>query len=141
MADMPRRDFLKTLTRLSLGLSGALGFAALARFLNFQAEAPRPTAFDLGLAEDYPVGTRMVLPQVPALLIRDENGFTARSLVCTHLGCTVEAGADGFVCPCHGSRFDGRGGVVRGPAAKALPELHVETTDGGHLILSFVPDV
>ena len=133
MPDMFRRDFLKTLTRLSLGLSGALGFAALARFLNFQAEAPRPTTFDLGLAEDYAVGTRTVLSQVPALLIRDENGFSARSLVCTHLGCTLEDGEGGFVCPCHGSRFDAEGSVVRGPAVKALPALRVVTTDDGEL--------
>jgi Rieske Fe-S protein len=44
------------------------------------------------------------------------------SLQCPHLGCTVhrDEEAKGFVCPCHGSRFDERGRRVAGPAAKDL---------------------
>lgn len=48
--------------------------------------------------------------------------------VCTHLGCvptgqkaTEQRGPyDGWVCPCHGSIYDGSGRVRRGPAPKNL---------------------
>lgn len=38
--------------------------------------------------------------------------------VCTHLGCTPNAGGDydGWLCPCHGSEYDASGRVRRGPA-------------------------
>jgi Rieske Fe-S protein len=67
--------------------------------------------------------------------MREGDHFSALSLICTHLGCTVKQQADGFVCPCHGSRYDKKGSVVRGPAAKSLPALSVEITAGGWLRL------
>lgn len=43
---------------------------------------------------------------------------------CTHLGCVptkVEEGLDGWLCPCHGSKFDVTGRVTKGPAPTNLP--------------------
>ena len=43
--------------------------------------------------------------------------------VCTHLGCIPVANSgdtEGWTCPCHGSKYDGSGRVVRGPAPKNL---------------------
>ena len=70
MSDMPRRDFLAVITNILLAGSGLLGLGGLLRFLNFQTEPPRKTEFDLGPASDYAVGSRTVLPDVPAILIR-----------------------------------------------------------------------
>lgn len=55
------------------------------------------------------------------------SAVTAMSAVCTHEGCIV-SGIDGavFVCPCHGSRYDHAGSVLRGPAPAALPQLTTE---------------
>jgi len=47
----------------------------------------------------------------------------------------VESRKDGFECPCHGSRFDAQGNLVRGPASQGLRTLSLEVTDAGHLIL------
>ena len=47
--------------------------------------------------------------------------FDALSLVCTHEGCGVNITSNTQLdCPCHLSRFDGNGMVVRGPADRAL---------------------
>jgi Rieske Fe-S protein len=135
MPDLSRRDFLKLARDGLLTLSGLLGLGGLIRFLDYQTEPPAPTEFDLGPASNYPLGSRKVIPDVPALLIHDESGFSALSLVCTHLGCTVETKAEGFACSCHGSRFDPQGEVVRGPADKPLRRLRLETSADGHFHL------
>jgi len=53
--------------------------------------------------------------------------FTAVSAICTHQGCEVsfDASSKGFACPCHGSRFDGTGKVLNGPATAPLPTIPV----------------
>lgn len=40
--------------------------------------------------------------------------------ICTHLGCVPGAGGEGWVCPCHGSRYDMSGRILRGPAPRNL---------------------
>jgi cytochrome b6-f complex iron-sulfur subunit len=133
--NLSRRDFLKLARTALLTASGLLGLAGLLRYLSFESEPPAPAEFDLGPASAYAPGSRTVLPQVPAVLFRSGQGFIALSLVCPHLGCTVESRPDGFACPCHGSRFDSQGRLVRGPAAKPLATLRLQTTPDGHLHL------
>ncbi len=130
---LSRRDFLKLVRAAFLTASGVIGLAGLWRFFSFQAEPSAPTDFDLGPATDFAPGSRTVLPQIPAILLNTDNGFVALSLICPHLGCTVESKTDGFACPCHGSRFDLNGRLVRGPAARSLTVLRVGTTADGHL--------
>jgi ubiquinol-cytochrome c reductase iron-sulfur subunit len=67
--------------------------------------------------------------------------------VCTHLGCVPQKrGAEvqapdgpwwtgGFICPCHVSRFDYTGRVVRGPAPRNLPIPPHRYVDATHLII------
>jgi glycine/D-amino acid oxidase-like deaminating enzyme/nitrite reductase/ring-hydroxylating ferredoxin subunit len=62
-------------------------------------------------------------------LYRDPDGnLSATSAVCTHLGCIVHwnSSEKTFDCPCHGSRFTGRGEVVNGPAARNLEPKKLE---------------
>jgi Rieske Fe-S protein len=135
MNTLSRRDFIKLASQGLLAVSGLVGLGMLGRFLGHQTDPPPQTEFDLGPATAYPVGTRTTVPQVPALLIHSEAGFSALSLSCTHLGCTLEPAADGFACPCHGSRFDVDGKVLYGPATKGLASLRVEQNEQGHVIL------
>ena len=57
--------------------------------------------------------------------------------ICTHLGCVVpwSASAGTFICPCHGSRYDEAGMVVRGPAPLSLALAHV-VVEGDRVWLS-----
>lgn len=135
MTTLSRRDFVKLAANTLLAASGLLGIGALLRFLSYPAQPPLQTEFDLGLASAYPIGARTLLPEIPAVLSHTEAGFFAISLVCPHLGCTLEQAVDGFTCPCHGSRFTADGSVQRGPAEDSLASLHIEQTAEGHLIL------
>jgi cytochrome b6-f complex iron-sulfur subunit len=130
-----RRDFLKLTLDSLLAFGGLLGLGGLFRFLSYKNEPAQPTEFDLGLAENYRPGSSTTIPEIPAVLIHANSGFTALSLVCTHLGCTVEVQVDGFACPCHGSRFNKNGIPVKGPATAPLKTFRVEQTTDGKLIL------
>ena len=130
-----RRDFLKLARTGLLTLSGLLGMGGLLRFLGYQSQPPSPTEFVLGAPADYAPDSRTLLPQVPAMLIHSTAGFTALSLVCPHLGCTVDPQPDGFACPCHGSRFGPLGQMERGPAGKPLRVLRVKSEADGKLHL------
>lgn len=131
MTQISRRDFLKLTRNGFLYLSGTLATGGLLRFLSYAPASEQKTEFDLGSVDQYPLGSRTSIPEIPALLIHTESGFTALSLNCTHLGCTLEQDQTGFVCPCHGSSFDAEGNVRHGPAAKALRSLRVEVSNEG----------
>jgi len=135
MSDVSRRDFLKLTRNGILWLSAALGLGGLFRFMDYEANPVPKTEFDLGPAANYPIGSRTLLADVPAVLIHTESGFSAISLTCTHLGCIVEQNSGGFICPCHGSHFDENGKLMHGPAAKSLALLNVEVLDDDRLIL------
>jgi Rieske Fe-S protein len=52
----------------------------------------------------------------------DQGTVHAVSPVCTHLRCIVgwNSAEKTWDCPCHGSRFDYEGQVIRGPAVRDL---------------------
>ncbi|PCC66893.1 Rieske Fe-S protein [Nannocystis exedens] len=70
----------------------------------------------------------------PVLVVRDGEGYEALLLKCTHMGCTPgwNAAERSLDCPCHGSRFDAQGAVLKGPA-KAPLERFAVTSDGSTL--------
>lgn len=55
--------------------------------------------------------------------------------LCTHLGCVPNRTSDGWGCPCHGSKFDNSGRVVRGPAPKNLVVPHYEFVSEKQIII------
>lgn len=57
---------------------------------------------------------------------RDDDGtIHKRSATCPHLGCIVQWNSleKTWDCPCHGSRFTGKGEVLNGPAISNLSEV------------------
>jgi thiosulfate dehydrogenase [quinone] large subunit len=72
----------------------------------------------------------------PSIVVQPEAGrFAAFDAVCPHEGCIVafSASQEKFICPCHGSEFNGKtGALVHGPATRGLGKIPVqEGPDGG----------
>ena len=84
----------------------------------------------LSLPTTLDTGTAFVPPGRSMAIFQDAEGVFAISTVCTHLGCIVKPTAEGFECPCHGSRFAADGSVTRGPAPQPLRWLKVSASGG-----------
>jgi cytochrome b6-f complex iron-sulfur subunit/menaquinol-cytochrome c reductase iron-sulfur subunit len=64
-------------------------------------------------------------------LVRRGDAVTALSVVCPHLGCSVNSAPDGtFACPCHTSAFAADGARVAGPAPRGMDALATRIEDG-----------
>ena len=55
---------------------------------------------------------------------------------CTHLGCPLSwsAGAERFLCPCHGGEFDVGGGVKAGPPPRSMLSYATKIESGEVLV-------
>jgi len=135
MADITRRDFIKVASQSLLAISSLVGLGILIRFLGFQPAPPPPKKFEIGPETNYPIDSRTLIPTIPAMLIHAASGFSAISLVCTHLGCIVQDQAGILTCPCHGSSYDTNGQVTHRPANSSLQSLRVEIQADGNLII------
>jgi cytochrome b6-f complex iron-sulfur subunit len=121
--------------KASLAGSALFGLGALGRFISFQNEASPPREYDVGPATDFPAGSRTLVTAAKAMIMHNQQDYSALSLVCPHLGCTVNVTNDGFACPCHGSRFTLDGSLRNGPASHPLTSLKVKMSADGHLIV------
>jgi len=133
--NLSRRDFIKLFTNALFGLAGLLGLGGLIRYFSYLPDPGPPTEFDLGDVAGYPVGSRTLRLDIPAVIYNRGSEIVAYSLICTHLGCTIETDGDEFACPCHGSRFDKNGVVVKGPAQRPLQKLRVNVLEDNKLRL------
>ncbi len=80
-----------------------------------------------------PAGTGVLIREGlrKVAVYKDEAGQVHRlSPVCTHVGCIVHWNEmeKTWDCPCHGSRFDGYGKVLNGPALRDLEKLEEKET-------------
>ena len=153
-----RRDFLfragTGLGILAIAYQGAASLRSLVPNVSYDA----PTTEKLGAVAEFPDGLKF-LPDQRLFVFREGNTFHAISAVCTHLGCTARAEAlsspetrqiggtamrltHRFQCPCHGSRYDGDGTNVAGPAPKPLPWYHLSlASDDGQLTVDLAREV
>jgi thiosulfate dehydrogenase [quinone] large subunit len=73
----------------------------------------------------------------PAVVVQPRAGsFAAFDAICPHEGCTVAYAAPDklFICPCHGSEFNGEtGALVRGPANRGLTPISIAEGPDGDL--------
>ncbi len=127
---MARRDWLGLGALWTMAASFLFATIGMMR-LPKAAVLPSPSKkFKVALPETLAAGEPFVPPGRSVALFRDAEGVYAISTVCTHLGCIVKPVAEGFECPCHGSRFAPDGEVRKGPAPKPLPWLKVSVSGG-----------
>lgn len=139
--DLDRRQFLSVATLAGVAaVLAACGDSATGP----QPITPGPATIDVRLS-DFPqlgavggiaaVGTVLLSPV--AIVRTGQASYLALSRVCTHQGCVINVGSNGFACPCHGSRYDSQGNVLNGPAPRALARLSaVLSADGTVLTVS-----
>lgn len=140
-SEVDRRSFL---SRLGLGaaLVSAAGFlAAAARYVFPNVLYESPTRVPLGPPDGFPPGDATYLPEQRIFVFRDDDGLSALSSICTHLGCNVRRVSSGFECPCHGSRFDGGGKVTHGPAPKPLAWRRLSLSARGLVVVDLASEV
>jgi len=156
-----KSDRRELLLKLGVGAGvTALGAQAVAslRSLVPNVSYDAPTTVKLGPPQEFPDGLKF-LPDERLFVFREGNTFHAISAVCTHLGCTVRAEAlsspqaktvsgstlrltHRFLCPCHGSKYEGEGTNVSGPAPKPLAWYQLSVAaDDGQLVVDLAHEV
>lgn len=114
-----RRGFLK-----GLALTGALSLL-LWKYLVPAGGAPKKTLLRVKKTE-LPSQGALVFRESRVAIIREGEDLYALSLVCSHLGCTVNVTSRELVCPCHGSVFSRLGEPLKGPAVQPLQRLQLK---------------
>jgi menaquinol-cytochrome c reductase iron-sulfur subunit len=149
MADemVTRRRFLNRVSLALSGLAAAVVSVPIVAYLLSPLLQPPPEVWrDLGLVENFQVGeTVEVAFDEPSSLPwagqtartavwlrrQADRDFIAFGLNCTHLGCPVNwrAGAELFLCPCHGGVYYADGSVAGGPPPHPLVRYSVRIGD------------
>ena len=134
-----RRTFLGVLSGLiAAGISAVLG-VTIGRFAISPAlSATGAQAWtDVGPLADIPDGKpvkRNVIVSQSAgwgefnsqrlvWVIKNGDKITVFTAVCPHLGCTVNARQEAFICACHNSKWDVAGNALDGPTPRGLDAL------------------
>jgi len=134
--EVERRDFLGLAATWSFVVTGLVMLAGVLRLPMPSLFPETGSKFRIGPPDRYPAGSAVKIAERNVLVLRDEGGIRALSLICTHLGCITSREESGeFRCPCHGSRFDAEGKVIKGPAPSRLRYLEVSRAPSGDLFV------
>ena len=110
-------------------------FFSLIRMLFPPVLPGKSSRFKIGRQEEFPPGTTKYFENQHVYVFSDQEGIHAISSVCTHLECITLKGEDGFICPCHGSRYGIDGRLEKGPAPKRLPWYEISRSPNGQLVV------
>ena len=129
----PRGPHDRARRRLLGWLAATSGLTAAGLHASCSGRTPGDDAVAVALA-DLPDGARTMVRWLdqPIEVVRTGEEIRARSLVCSHMSCTVrwEAGPRRYVCPCHAGQFDADGNPVAGPPERPLRSVPVVVEDG-----------
>lgn len=162
LAEMSRRNFLLYMGGLGVVGGLVLGGIETMKFIfpNSTAEAPlrfKPAVHPIDVTVDRPFMDYSHRTGI----IRDDAGFYAVELVCTHLGCTpnyvtnVTSGSgiadtvadargvrkpseripNGWACPCHGSRYFIDSTNFYGPAPRPMDWFDIQFAPDGYFVV------
>ena len=131
----PFSDERRGALRALAGAAGCLASLQAASLLGCAAgaesdPATRDTKIPLSQVPEG-VRVRVTHRNQPVEILRTAGGITARSLVCSHFGCTVawKERENVYLCPCHGGRYTASGRVISGPPNAPLTEFEVSIAD------------
>lgn len=96
------------------GMTGAMAAANVLRDLIALGSSEHEAVFSPSRS--------MLHPQLFANAFSASVNLVTPGKRCTHMGCCLKWNADerSWDCPCHGSRFDERGGVLENPATRGI---------------------
>jgi len=141
MKRLSRQEFLALLAWSSVGIPASFMGAGSYAFLVPRVTSGSPTSIKIGRTKDFPQGSHLLLLDNQLVIVSGAEGLQAMSVRCTHLGCTVGKVEWGYQCPCHGSRFDHSGGVLRGPAPRPLPWFKILQDPDGLLVVDTTVEI
>jgi thiosulfate dehydrogenase [quinone] large subunit len=140
---------LNTVTSTTAGPSATTGTTGAPSGTTSASSTPtttqtKPAGTAIGPASAVPVGGSASFqdPKTgdPGVVVQAEAGtFAAFDVVCPHQGCIVAYSAPDktFICPCHGSQFNGKtGAVLNGPATSGLGRIRIKEGPDGQLYVT-----
>jgi cytochrome b6-f complex iron-sulfur subunit len=136
-ADSDRRGFLNKVTGGALAIAGVGAGIVTVKYISPNVLFEPPSIFRVGLPEDYPINSVTYFADQLTYLVRVTQGFYAESAICQHLGCITQwhPEEDLIECPCHGSRYQKDGAIVRGPTTRPLPHFAMRLMPDGTLLI------
>lgn len=131
-----------SLRLLSTAVTPALrgtGWVSAGTLGDFVVGEPRLITLSREVVDGWVEGTAPVACYV---LRTDVAEAVAYDHHCTHLGCPVawSAGAERFLCPCHGGAFDATGEVVAGPPPRPMLRYETKIEEGEILVGSLAEE-
>jgi cytochrome b6-f complex iron-sulfur subunit len=161
LAEVTRRQFLLIMGALGAVAATVFGTAEILKFMFPGATQEEPQAFKVNVDPNgITVGNPLQITAKRTSIVRDDGGYYAVYLVCTHLGCTPnytttvtqgtgvadtvaaergERGSqgqpNGWACPCHGSRYFIDSTNFYGPAPRPMDWVDVQYTPDGFLVV------
>jgi menaquinol-cytochrome c reductase iron-sulfur subunit len=147
-AELSRRKFLERLSLVAGGVGALILVVPMAGFIMAPFFVRKQEVWrSVGKVDSFKIGETTAvqyedaspLPWAgvtarSAAWLRRVNAdtFIAFSINCTHLGCPVRwlAGANLFMCPCHGGVYYQDGSVAAGPPPLPLPRYLVRVKNG-----------
>ncbi|MFQ5797208.1 MAG: ubiquinol-cytochrome c reductase iron-sulfur subunit [Bacteroidota bacterium] len=134
-----RRYFLEIVSGGAIGIAAAGSVVLTAQFLSPNVLLEPSLKFKAGPTQNFPPSSVTLIKDQKVFIVRAREGyFYALSSVCTHLGCLTHWKSEEAIiaCPCHGSRFDKEGKVLKGPAPRPLPKFSMGLDEQGQLVVN-----
>jgi cytochrome b6-f complex iron-sulfur subunit len=162
LAEISRRQFFGILGILAATAATLFGSVQTLKFMFPNATGDPPLKFRVDVDPNaITVGNPLQITDKRVSIVRDDKGFYAVLLVCTHLGCTpnyttsVTAGSgtsdavaeshgfrttaeqlpNGWACPCHGSRYFIDSTNFYGPAPRPMDWVDIQFSADGKFVV------
>jgi cytochrome b6-f complex iron-sulfur subunit len=162
LAATTRRQFLLIMGWLGAIVATVFGTAKTLQFLFPGATGEEPLAFKVNVdPASITIGNPLQITAKRVSIVKDDGGFYAVYLICTHLGCTPnyttsvtqgtgvpddtakshgqrkgsEQTTNGWACPCHGSRYFIDSTNFYGPAPRPMDWVSVQYSPDGSLVV------